>query len=68
MAKKSKYINTDHVSVGSKCIEIEDGITETVLEKTFTSLLVSRTKRKAEGINCTNWFTVDDFEEQFKRL
>ena len=51
--------------MGSAWIENEDGVAEVVLEKTFTSLLVSRTKRNDKGINCANWFQVGDFDEQF---
>jgi len=42
--------------------------TETVLETTSSSYLVTQTKLTKKGINCTQWFFEEDFNKRFKKI
>ncbi len=49
-----------------KVKDIKTGKIETVIERTSNSFRVTRTKLTKEGVNCTNWFTQQEFEKSFK--
>lgn len=45
-----------------------DGKICIICEKTKNSLLVYIEKKKKEGINCKQWFTIENFEKRFKKI
>ena len=47
-----KIIDSD----GKECI---------IYEKTSNSILVHIEKKRKEGINCNQWFTIESFEKRF---
>jgi len=49
-----------------KVKDIKTNKTETIIERTSNSFRVTQTKLNKEGINCTNWFTQQEFEKRFK--
>jgi hypothetical protein len=55
----------EDLKVGMEVVE-GDGVKERILQLTANSVLVTRTKRRSEGINCTQWFTIEDFGRYFK--
>ena len=59
-------MNIEDLKIGMNIIDKEDNFKETILELTKNSMLVTRTKRTKNGINCTNWFSIDFFDRYFK--
>lgn len=54
------------LKIGIKLID-KQGVEDFILDLTSNSVLVSRKKRKEEGINCEQWFAFDkNFEKEFK--
>jgi len=51
--------------VGQTIIDL-DGKECTIVDMTSNSICVHIKKKKKEGINCNNWFTLTDFEKRFK--
>ncbi len=49
-------------------IDKQTGKTETVVNQTSNSLEVTQSKLTKEGINCTNWFTKENFNKRFTTL
>jgi hypothetical protein len=41
---------------------------ETIIETTVSSFNVTQTKKSEKGINCTQWFTEENFNKIFKFL
>jgi hypothetical protein len=56
----------EDLKIGMKVTELSDGVKETILELTSSSFLITRTKRGKDGINCKQWFTIQDFDKEFK--
>lgn len=55
----------EEIKIGESVL---DGtITEKIVNKTSNSVEVTRTKRGEEGINCTQWFTWNDFVKKFTK-
>ena len=48
-----------------KVLDRNTGNTETVVETTSNSYLITRTKLTEFGINCKGWFTKKEFEFKF---
>jgi hypothetical protein len=61
--KKTKI---EDLKIGMKVTELSDGVKETILELTSSSVLITRTKRSKDGIYCNGWFRIEDFDKEFK--
>lgn len=60
MTQQEIPVECEHV------IDLKTGKIERIVDRTSNSYLVTRTKLTPNGINCTNWFTEDDFKKKFK--
>lgn len=49
-------------------IDKHTGKVDRILKKTTNSYLVTRTKLTENGISCSNWFTIRDFNDNFFTL
>lgn len=49
-------------------IVLDGNVKEKIVNKTSNSIEVTRTKRTSEGVDCTQWFTWNDFQKKFKHL
>jgi hypothetical protein len=54
--------------IGNKILDKKSGKTETVLDITSNSILLTQTKLTDKGINCDNWFSIldKDFNKRFE--
>lgn len=67
MMKSQKEINKDwfdNIAIGDT-MTCFDGITETVLQKTESSIETTSTKRTHKGINCKSWASVESLHLHF---
>lgn len=48
-------------------LDTKTGKIEKIIERTSNSLLITQTKVTDKGINCTNWYNMDDrnFKDRF---
>ena len=53
-------------NINEKVID-SDGKECIICEKTSNSILVHIDKKRKEGINCNQWFTIETFEKRFKK-
>lgn len=51
--------------VGKLYVDADTGKAEKVLEVTSSSVLVTRSKLSEKGIDCVNWFSINDFNKKF---
>ena len=56
-------MNIDDVIIGNSVLDGK--VTEKIVNKTTSSVEVTRTKRGPEGVSCKQWFTLADFEKMF---
>lgn len=51
-----------------KILDTKTGKLEEILQKTSSSILITQTKLSEKGINCTNWYNINDkvFKDRFK--
>lgn len=51
-----------------KVIDTFTGKTETVVNSTSNSFEVTQSKLTEAGIDCSNWFTAENFKKRFNHL
>jgi hypothetical protein len=57
----------ENYNIGDQ-VKDKDGKICKIVDKTANSINVWIGKKGKEGVNCTNWFTFENFERRFKSL
>ena len=53
-------------NINEEVIDVDNSICK-IIDKTKNSICVWIGKKTDKGINCSNWFSIKDFEKRFKK-